>query len=129
MENSQCHCRTFYRAPSGRPRRPQPGAQAKFLGSSWIRWLSQLATAEEALKTFRERSRVVDPNVESSSQITRLVQLQAERSSVEAERSALANLVAASKVGKRVRLMANLRLTVSCSRFPVCYGIEPLANC
>jgi capsular exopolysaccharide synthesis family protein len=68
-------------------------SQAKFLREQIDTLAVQLAGAEEELKAFRERSRVVNPAVEASSQINRLVNLQAERSSLEAERSALAGLL------------------------------------
>ena len=71
----------------------QTRSQAKFLRQQLDTLAVQLATAEEELKTFRERSRVVAPAVEASEQINRLVNLQAQRSSLEAERSALASLV------------------------------------
>ena len=71
----------------------QSRSQAKFLRQQLDTLAAQLATAEEELRTFRERSRVVSPEVEANSQINRLVNLQAERSSLEAERSALASLV------------------------------------
>lgn len=53
----------------------------------------QLSRSEDELRRFREREHVVDPNMEASSQVTRYVSLQAERSSVEAERGALAKLI------------------------------------
>src|SRR5689334_15469739 len=68
-------------------------SQAKFLREQLDTLSIQLAAAESDLKTFREQARVVDPTVEASSQINRLVNLQADRSSLEAERSALASLL------------------------------------
>jgi capsular exopolysaccharide synthesis family protein len=58
---------------------------------------AQLARAEDALRRFREREQVVDPGVEASTQVTRYVGLQADRSTVEAERDALARLLAEVK--------------------------------
>lgn len=69
--------------------------QAKFLREQIDTLLIQLAGSEEQLKNYRERYRVVDPEVEASSRINRLVSLQAERGSLEAERSALASLLEA----------------------------------
>ncbi|MBX6363107.1 MAG: polysaccharide biosynthesis tyrosine autokinase [Gemmatimonadetes bacterium] len=57
-----------------------------------LRW--QLLAAEDSLKRFRERARVVSPLEEAKAQVGRLVQLQAERDMVEAERAALASLLA-----------------------------------
>jgi tyrosine-protein kinase Etk/Wzc len=72
----------------------QTRSQAKFLREQLDTLAVQLARSEEELKAFQERARVVSPGTEASSQIERLIRLQAERSSVEAERSALASLVA-----------------------------------
>jgi capsular exopolysaccharide synthesis family protein len=72
----------------------QTRSQAKFLREQIDTLAIQLARSEEELKKFQERARVVSPTSEASSQIDRLVHLQADRSAVEAERSALASLVA-----------------------------------
>jgi tyrosine-protein kinase Etk/Wzc len=53
----------------------------------------QLAASEEALRQFREKEQVVDPEVEASTQVTRYVDLQARRGTLEAERTALASLL------------------------------------
>lgn len=50
----------------------------------------QLATAEDELRRFREARGVVDLQVEGSSQVGHLAQMQADRNALEAERSALA---------------------------------------
>ena len=68
-------------------------SQAKFLREQIDTIAAQLAGAESELKAFRERARVVNPAVESNSQINRLINLQGERGSLEAERSALASLL------------------------------------
>lgn len=54
---------------------------------------AQLVTAEEALRAFRERSQVVDLDAQAGAQVNRLAQLEAQRSQLEAERSALAQLL------------------------------------
>jgi succinoglycan biosynthesis transport protein ExoP len=54
----------------------------------------QLSAAEDELRRFRETAHVIDPTVEGSTQVTRLAELQAARSGVEAERVALQALVA-----------------------------------
>jgi polysaccharide biosynthesis transport protein len=71
----------------------QTRSEARFLREQLDTLSTQLARSEEELKAFQERARVVSPTTEASSQIDRLVRLQAERSSVEAERAALASLV------------------------------------
>ena len=58
---------------------------------------AQLTRAEDALRRFREKEQVVDPGVEATTQVTRYVGLQADRSTVEAERDALARLLAEVK--------------------------------
>ncbi len=54
----------------------------------------QLSDAETSLRQFREREQVVDPVIEGSGQVERMIRLQSERSTVETERSALASLLA-----------------------------------
>ncbi|HET9983735.1 MAG TPA: polysaccharide biosynthesis tyrosine autokinase [Longimicrobiales bacterium] len=56
-----------------------------------LRW--QLVGAEDSLKRFREQARVVSPEAEAKAQVGRLVELQAQRDMVEAERAALASLL------------------------------------
>ena len=68
-------------------------SQAKFLREQIDTISAQLSGAESELKTFRERAQVVNPAVESNSQINRLINLQGERGSLEAERAALAGLL------------------------------------
>lgn len=54
----------------------------------------QLAASEEALRRFRESERAISPGVEASSQVQRAVELEADRGAIEAERVALARLLA-----------------------------------
>jgi tyrosine-protein kinase Etk/Wzc len=74
-------------------RKVEARSQVKFIREQLDTLSKQLAQAEENLKDFRERARVVSPQVEASSQIGRLVHLESERSSLEAERSSLAKLM------------------------------------
>jgi tyrosine-protein kinase Etk/Wzc len=55
---------------------------------------AQLAGAENALRAYRERELVVNPQAEASSEVNRLVTMESERGRLEAERAALAKLVA-----------------------------------
>ncbi len=55
--------------------------------------LRQLNLAEEALTAFREGEQVVSLRAEAEAQVTSLSRLQAERNTIEAERSALQTLV------------------------------------
>ena len=64
---------------------------------------SQLAAAEDTLRGFREREQVIDPQVEASSQVSRLVEKESERSGLEAERVAFGQTleqVTASAAGR-----------------------------
>jgi tyrosine-protein kinase Etk/Wzc len=53
----------------------------------------QLTSSEQALRQFRERENVVNPVIEGTGQLDRMIKIQAERSSMEAERSALDQLL------------------------------------
>ena len=61
---------------------------ANFLRDQLTTVSAQLAAAEDTLRGFRERERVIDPQTEASSQVTRLVSKESERSSLDAERVA-----------------------------------------
>ncbi len=69
------------------------GSTIEFLREQLDTLAIQLRSAETALLTYRERERVVNPAVEGSSQLNRIVQLQTERSMLESERSGLAKLL------------------------------------
>ena len=55
---------------------------------------TQLSDAEQQLESYRERNEVIDPQTEASSQITRLVTMQTQRSVLEDERTSMAALMA-----------------------------------
>lgn len=55
---------------------------------------SQLRAAEDALRSFREGRQIVSLETEASSQVRELTQLQAQRNAIDAERAALAALLA-----------------------------------
>lgn len=55
---------------------------------------ARLALSEDELRRFREGAQVVNLQAEATSSVGRLVQLQAERSSLESERAALSTLMA-----------------------------------
>ncbi|MGH7578659.1 MAG: polysaccharide biosynthesis tyrosine autokinase, partial [Gemmatimonadales bacterium] len=69
------------------------GSTIAFLRQQLDTLANQLRSAEAALLAYRERERVVNPAVEGSSQLNRIVQLQTERSMLESERSSLDKLV------------------------------------
>ncbi len=66
---------------------------AAFLRSQLDTLSRQLATSERDLRQFREREQVVNPVIEGTGQVDRLIKTQSERSTLEAERSALASLL------------------------------------
>ena len=67
--------------------------RVKFLQGQIATLSGQLTTSEDQLEDFRTKGSVVDPKSQGSSQVTRLVDMQAERSKLETERSALAQLL------------------------------------
>ncbi len=62
----------------------------KFLKEQLGRVSTELQVAEESFRSFKETRQVLDPQVQTSSEVGRLVAKESERSSVEAERAALA---------------------------------------
>ena len=67
--------------------------RVKFLQQQIATLQGQLTTSEDQLESFRTAGSVVDPKSQGSSQVTRLVDMQAERSKLETERSALGQLL------------------------------------
>jgi capsular exopolysaccharide synthesis family protein len=72
----------------------EAGSTAQFLHEQLARVSSELTQAEEAFRQFREREHVLDPTVETSSGVSRLISKESERSSLEAERQALTKSLA-----------------------------------
>jgi len=70
---------------------------ASFLRTQAAKLAAQLQTSENALRQFREREHVVSLPDQARSQISRVADLQAQRSALETERSALARLVAQAR--------------------------------
>jgi len=70
-----------------------------FLKEQLARVSLELSEAEESFRSFKESRQVLDPTVEGSSQVSRLVTQEAERSGVEAERGALAKSLAEIEKG------------------------------
>lgn len=54
----------------------------------------QLRSSEDSLRAYRERHRITDPQMEANGQVSRLSSLEAQRTSLDAERAALAQLLA-----------------------------------
>jgi capsular exopolysaccharide synthesis family protein len=77
---------------------------AAFLRQQLVTVSTQLGAAEDTLRRYRERERVIDPQVEASSQVERLVTKESERSSLEAERAAFSQTLdqVAEAAAKRV---------------------------
>src|SRR2546423_6188720 len=66
---------------------------ARFLRQQLDTLSLQLTDAENTLQTFRQQAQVVNLPAEGTAQVTRLASLQGERSSINAERAALAALL------------------------------------
>jgi len=67
----------------------EAASTAKFLREQLQRVSSELAGAEEEFRGYKERNQVLDPEVQTSSEVNRLITKEAERSALEAERQAL----------------------------------------
>src|SRR5881398_1797351 len=66
---------------------------ARFLREQLDTISQQLAQSENVLKNFREGAQVVNLPAEGQAQVTRLVDLQGQRSALDAERIALSQLL------------------------------------
>jgi polysaccharide biosynthesis transport protein len=71
-------------------RRSDAHTMALFLQDQIGRVATQLAAAEDTFRDYRERAQVIAPDVEASTQVTRLITKQSDRSAIDAERQALA---------------------------------------
>lgn len=67
--------------------------RVKFLRDQIAALSLQLTSSEDELRRFREQGSVVNPEAQGSSQVTRLVDMQAKRAELETERSALGQLL------------------------------------
>jgi capsular exopolysaccharide synthesis family protein len=76
-------------------RHAQARSAAEFLSGQIAILSDQLSAAEDSLRAFEERRGVVSLPEEAGTGLTRMAELQAKRDGIEAERSALAALVAA----------------------------------
>jgi capsular exopolysaccharide synthesis family protein len=64
----------------------------------------ELRASEQAFQSFRESARVVNPETEATTQVSRLAQLQAERAALDGERQAFSELMTdARRVAGRVQ--------------------------
>jgi Mrp family chromosome partitioning ATPase len=72
----------------------EAASTAQFLHEQLGRVSSELSEAEQSFRAFREREQVLDPTVETSNGVARLIQKESERSSLEAERQALSKSLA-----------------------------------
>jgi len=73
--------------------RRRTGIAVDFLREQLDTLGGQLQTAEDALRSYRERVGAVDPKEQARTQVGRLVQLEADRGSLEAEQVALSTLL------------------------------------
>jgi succinoglycan biosynthesis transport protein ExoP len=74
--------------------RAEAGSAARFLREQLRRVNAELTEAEENFRSFREREQLVDPAVETSNEVSRLIAKESERSSLEAELKALSKSLA-----------------------------------
>jgi succinoglycan biosynthesis transport protein ExoP len=65
----------------------------RFLRGQLDTLAGQLRASEDELRRFREREGVVNPEIEGSGQVQRMISLQSERTTLEAERVALAQIL------------------------------------
>ncbi|MGI8766800.1 MAG: GumC family protein, partial [Gemmatimonadaceae bacterium] len=72
-----------------RVRTAEARSAARFLRGQLDTLSAELMSSENALLRFRERAQVVSPQTDASAQVTRLTNLQAQRSEIEDERRAL----------------------------------------
>ncbi|MFL5493754.1 MAG: GumC family protein [Gemmatimonadales bacterium] len=72
----------------------EASSTAQFLHEQLGRVSAELSEAEQSFRSFREREQVLDPTVETSSGVARLIQKESERSNLEAERQALSKSLA-----------------------------------
>ena len=79
-------------------RQTETRSTVTFLREQLGRLSTQLAAAEDALRSFREREAIVDLPEEERSQVDHVAELQAERNALDAERAALARLLAEVQV-------------------------------
>jgi capsular exopolysaccharide synthesis family protein len=77
----------------GESRGAEARSTVRFLHEQIDTLTVQLTDAEDMLRVFRERERFVSPEAEAMAQVTRLVELQAQRDMIAAEASAMTNLL------------------------------------
>jgi tyrosine-protein kinase Etk/Wzc len=82
-------------------RRAEARSTVRFLGDQIARVSDRLREAELALQEFRERERLVSPADQASTGVSRQADLQAQRNAIEAERSALRELLRAARAPDR----------------------------
>jgi tyrosine-protein kinase Etk/Wzc len=77
-------------------RKTQARSTVRFLREQIDTLGVQLGAAEKGLLAFREKQRVISPQAEGETQVTRLVEFQADRDRLDAERRSLASILAQS---------------------------------
>lgn len=99
-------------------RHAQARSAAEFLSGQIAKLSDQLSAAEDSLRTFEERRGVVSLPDEAGTGLTHAAELQAKRDGIEAERSALATLVAAVRDSMRRNPAAGLLAYRNLVAFP-----------
>jgi capsular exopolysaccharide synthesis family protein len=82
-----------------RTEKTEAQSTVEFLADQVAAYEQRLFDAEERLREFRERDRVVDLEAEATEQVARLAQLQAQRDEVQSELTALNSLLAEAEAG------------------------------
>ena len=90
-------------------RKTQARSTVEFLAEQIDTLNLQLRAAEVGLLAYRERDRVISPQVEGETQVTQLAAMQAERDQMESERQSLAKLMAEIEAGPGGRDPASFR--------------------
>jgi len=74
-------------------KKSEASSTVRFLHQQLDTLTEQLARAEDSLKVFREQANIVSLDDEATAEVQQLAQLQAERSAIDAEHAALAQLL------------------------------------
>jgi polysaccharide biosynthesis transport protein len=101
--------------------RARTGTTIQYLSAQLDTLGVRLRTSEDALSGYRKRADAVDPAEQSRTQVGRLVQLEAERGAVKAERDALAMLLRQVRSDSAQALLGGQRLSRSLTSFPTLF--------
>jgi capsular exopolysaccharide synthesis family protein len=109
-------------------RRAQARSTAKFLREQLEKLSRNLHSAEEGLRTFREQTGVVSLSDEASTGVRQMAELQAKRNALEAERTALAELVQAVPDSMRADSSSGQLTYRNLAAFPTLVGNQAMSQ-